>query len=395
MLNNLSTEYIPIDIDDSETGNENNKIFICAEDWVWVTSNFHSIDSGELHGLSGTSGTCVVAGCTFGTSAWVLQSISCTSTGGGPNSGYNGPTNTPNEGPNGYGTGSNPFVSAPNYTQPWENVQKCMNGFGQPNTADNTVMDLIMIDWLKANKHKAGKIQNFLGESGCSEEAQEIMLDVTSIMITNPDMDFEEAILQYLEINPDAYAIEGPDITITNMTEYLNCLDTSSSALNANITLYVDEPTENSNNVFGVDGVGHAFISIQQGSNIVSFGFYPQYSIPSFFTPVIGVMGDNSNTTYDVSLSIANISPEVLQTIIDHAIAYSNSDYNLNGNNCTDMAISMANLLGLPIPECNANPLVFFGSTPGRLGQHIRNMNLPSGTTMDNSGGISPNNNCN
>lgn len=55
----------------------------------------------------------------------------------------------------------------------------------------------------------------------------------------------------------------------------------------------------------------------------------------------------------------------------------------------------MGNLAGLPIPECNANPVCFFGSTPGRLGEYIRNTELPDGVSRNTDGGNSPTNNCN
>ncbi len=395
-LNSLSTKYTSISFDELGFVSESNKMmyFICTETWLWLGAVDHN---GLLHGAP-RNGICKVSGCNYRESGYVLQSSSCVATTGTGNPNNNGPTTTPNEGPNGYGTGSNPFVSAPNYTQPWENVQKCMNGFDQPNTVDNTVMDSLAINWLKANKHKAGNIQNFLGESGCSEDAQEIMLDVTSIMITNPNMDFEEAFEQYFMNNPDIIVIDGPDVIIEDMEEYLNCFNTQSGASNAKVTVSVDEPLEDSVLIWTVgDGVGHTFITIEQGDNIASFGFYPLYSLPSLFTPVQGVMGDNSNTEYDVSLIISNISPSDLQLVIEHAINYANLEYDLNWNNCTDMGISMANLIGIPIPECNANPITFFGSTPGRLGRYIRSLStpLPDNVERNKSGGNSPSNNCN
>ncbi|MFI0429473.1 hypothetical protein [Mariniflexile sp. HMF6888] len=187
--------------------------------------------------------------------------------------------------------------------------------------------------------------------------------------------------------------VEGPDKPITNMADYLKCLDPTQSAT---LTIYVNEPDNNSTNLLGPDGVGHTFVSIQQGNNIASFGFYPVYGIPSLITPVDGVMGDNSNTEYDVSLTINNVSPSNLQKIINRAISYSISDYSLEQQNCTDMGIDLGNLAGLPIPECNANPIYFYGSTPGRLGEYIRNLSSPpSGVTRNTNGGNSPSNNCN
>jgi len=205
-------------------------------------------------------------------------------------------------------------------------------------------------------------------------------------------------------VNPTVY-VEAPDTSINNMSDYLDCFDTSQSGQDAKITIYVDEPVDGSNELVGADGVGHAFVSIQQGNNIATFGFYPISSLLSLYVSVDGIMGDNSNTTYDVSITIDNVPTTEftngtfstpLQSIINHVIAFSNSNYDINGQNCTDLAIDIANMAGLPMPPCNANPIYFYGSTPGRAGEYIRNLTtLPTGVTKDLDGGISSDNNCN
>ena len=187
--------------------------------------------------------------------------------------------------------------------------------------------------------------------------------------------------------------VEGPDTPIENMSDYLNCFNTGIDAPSSKITIYVDEPTNNSDALYGSDSVGHTFVSIQQGNNIASFGFYPENSLLSFFTSVDGVMGNNSNTAFDVSLTIENISPTTLQSIINMSISF--SDYDLGGQNCTDLAIDLANIAGLDMPECNANPLYFYGSTPGNAAEYIRNLTLPSNTSRNTNGGTSSDNNCN
>ncbi|WP_417196168.1 hypothetical protein [Bizionia sp.] len=392
-LNNLSTKYTAISFDELGFVIESNKMmyFICTETWLWLGSVDHS---GQLHGAP-RNGVCKVSGCNYRESGYVLQSSSCVATTGTGNPNNNGPTNTPNEGPNGYGTGSNPFVSAPNYTQPWENVQKCMNGFDQPNTMDNTVMDLIMIDWLKANKHKAGKIQNFLGESGCSEEAQEIMLDVTSIMIANPNMDFEEALEQYFMDNPDIIIIEASDDPIVDLEDYLNCFDTNSPA---NITIYADQPNPNNPQwpISISDRVGHAFINIEQGNYNVTFGFYPNEGI-GYFSPVDGTMENDEYHSYDVSVTI-EIDGDTLGDLITHSISFSLTDYVLQDVNCTSFVISASNIIGLDVPlsSCIGNYGIGTGPTPGMFGEYIRNMDLPQGCTRNPNGGNAPTENgCN
>lgn len=183
-----------------------------------------------------------------------------------------------------------------------------------------------------------------------------------------------------------------PEKIITNMDEYINCFNTSQ---NASLTIYVNEPIDGTNYLIGRDRVGHTFVSIEQGNNIASFGFYPDSPLSSLFQGTQGVMEDNSNTDYDVSLTINNISPNNLQKIINLAKSYAISDYHLAQRNCTDMGIALGNLAGLPIPECDANPIWFFGSSPGELGKYMRNLTLTNGVTRNSNGGDSPSNNCN
>lgn len=274
------------------------------------------------------------------------------------------------------------------------------------------ISDPDIIDWIeyKRNWSKAQAVYDFLEDNNCGAfisnsssttdctEIINLATEVLNIMMANPNMGFVNAFEEYFTENPEVLVVEGPDIAIDNMEDYLDCFDTNNGALNAKITISVDEPVENSTAVYSTnDGVGHTFITIEQGDNVASFGFYPLYSLPSLFTPVTGVMGNNSNTEYDVSITVNNISPSILQLVIQHAINYADLEYDLHWNNCTDMGISIANLIGLSIPECNANPLVFFGSTPGRLGEYIRNLStpLPNNVDKDEIGGNSPNNNCN
>lgn len=189
------------------------------------------------------------------------------------------------------------------------------------------------------------------------------------------------------------YAVEAVQDPIENMEDYLDCFDTTQSA---SLIIYVNEPTDGTSNLISIrGGVGHTFVSIQQGSNIATYGFYPENSLSNLVRGTQGVMEDNSNTEYDVSITINNISPSDLQKIITLSKSYSISDYHLSQRNCTDMGIALGNLAGLPIPECNANPIYFFGSTPGRLGEYMRNLTLPIGVTRNITGGNSPDNNCN
>lgn len=392
----------PIDIDMSilnNNGQLRTEQMVCIEIWDWVPC-----DEGELTGCYGEefvliSLQCLGGGGTGGNNTGDGEN----NTGDGSNNTGEGEENNSENGPSGTGTGNgtsgttiptHPYITTP---VPLTLKQK-LEGMFELSTPAHLL-------WAGKdnNMEDADKLLSFVLNI-CSEDStpetcqqgKDIGQAVLDILVADNTLNFEDAFEQFFIENPDVLVVEGPDIAIDDMEEYLDCFDTTLLAPNAKITIYVDEPVENSTSVFSLnDGVGHTFITIEQGGNVASFGFYPLYSLPSLFTPVTGVMGNNSNTVYDVSLSIDNISPSDLQLIINHAVNYANLNYDLHWNNCTDMGISVANLVGLPISDCNADPLVFFGSTPGRLGQYIRNLtSLPNGVTKNDEGGVSPNNNC-
>lgn len=197
----------------------------------------------------------------------------------------------------------------------------------------------------------------------------------------------------------------SPDEEITNMVDYLSCFDLTQGAT---LTIYADQPVTGSHSIFSFsETVGHAFISIKQGTKIKTFGFYPQCSpcslIPNYATPmptdflsVNGVFGNDQNHSFDVSLS-TTINSIQLTNIVNGVIAVvqSNPMYNLGNMNCTDIAINIfESQTSIDIPSCES-PGIWVGQTPGTLGQIIRNLILPTGTTRNTTGGNAPPNSSN
>ncbi|MGB1210234.1 MAG: hypothetical protein ACPG41_02360 [Lacinutrix venerupis] len=331
---------------------------------------------------------------------------------GNPTTNNTNNTNTSNNNyGNGYTNGSNSVTTTP--------ISPTAMLIFELSNALNLTPEMTAWLEIKTNWAKGQYIKKFLEEQGgCflldiqgnttspeCQQAASIAEAILILMMNDTGLTFEDAIILYVFGEQVEIIVEGPDTPIENMSQYLDCFDTSQSGQDAKITIYVDEPVDGSNALVGADGVGHTFISIEQGENIATFGFYPVYGLPSLYYSVDGIMGNNSNTTYDVSITIDNVSTTdfnngeftyPLLSIINHIIAFSNSNYDINGQNCTDLGIDIANLAGLPMPTCNANPIYFFGSTPGRAGEYIRNLTpLPEGVTKDTDGGVSPDNNCN
>lgn len=77
---------------------------------------------------------------------------------------------------------------------------------------------------------------------------------------------------------------------------------------------------------------------------------------------------------------------------------YSNNqgqNYNLSNNNCTDLAISTLNHIGLSIPDSYGSWPFGGGSNPGNLGEEIRDYNHTNYQYQKNeAGGYAVSSNC-
>lgn len=192
------------------------------------------------------------------------------------------------------------------------------------------------------------------------------------------------------EITPEV----SPETPIYDIRGYLKCFNLNQSA---KVTIHSDQPLANSGTPYTITpfSVGHSFITIKQGNEIMTLGFYPE-SGTGFFLPTKGIMGNDSSHSYDVSISL-NVSPAQLSSIIEFSVEYNigtgNYQYDLDTNNCTDFAIQVGNIAGLDLPECNSSWPLGGGSSPGQFGQYLRTITLPQGATRNTSGGTAPSNN--
>ena len=248
-------------------------------------------------------------------------------------------------------------------------------------------------------------------ENWYANQPQEFQDEASSYLNTNNfTNESKEEIKNIIDILDDGMVdgepvLVGPNDPIDDMEEYLSCFNTS---LGATITIYADQPKTGGHNVWTYyNSVGHAFITIQQGDNIASFGFYPQCSPcsldPNNLTPnpfdffsTPGVFGNDQGHDYDVSLSIP-ISSTGLASLINGTISIAENSpmYNIGSLNCTDIAIIiLEGNTSVNIPSCES-PGLWQGQTSGTLGEIIRNMTTPAGGIKNTTGGNAPNNNCN
>lgn len=186
----------------------------------------------------------------------------------------------------------------------------------------------------------------------------------------------------------------SPDKPIADMNEFLECFDVSKEA---SFSIFVDEPSPGSgdtwttswNGIKPVAVVGYTFISISQGGNVSTFGFYPKGEDVSPRNPKdLAAFGNDGGEKFSASLS-TNITASQLKKIIDLAVKNS-SDYHLDNFNCTDFALKAANISGFNLSSCDGLWPGGGGSNPGTLGSEIRNKSLKNGQSKNTTGGKAP-----
>ncbi len=185
----------------------------------------------------------------------------------------------------------------------------------------------------------------------------------------------------------DVFLELGPDIPILNMIEFTDCISIFQSAV---VTVYADQPVRNNSTpISSTLDVGHAFVSITQGTTSITFGFYPQEEGKGALSGP-SQMGNDGGRNYDVSIS-RTVSSDILVHILNASINYANT-YRLNDYNCTDFARQIGNIAGMGIEDAWG---IFPGTTtggenPGKLGEVIRGMSNNGGNTINRSGGNAP-----
>ena len=189
------------------------------------------------------------------------------------------------------------------------------------------------------------------------------------------------------EEKEEAPVPDRPDHPISDNKCFFSTVDLNKGAT---LTIYVDEPIPGTGEVVKGLNVGHTFIGITQGENQYTYGFYP--NVPGYKTVTndnfSSVLGKDDRHTFSVSFS-AEISPEQLQKIIDLSKKSYGRQYNLSYSNCTDFAISVANLANITLPYCKGTWKGGGGSAPGVLGNALRNSPAFKGK-INTSGGKAP-----
>jgi hypothetical protein len=152
---------------------------------------------------------------------------------------------------------------------------------------------------------------------------------------------------------------------------------------------------------------GGIFISLEQGSVVKTFGFYPNtaYSYPTTGCGVNGrthntnlaVQGEirnNSELIYSVSISkvINSFQFQNLQMYLSNTGNPNFYNYSLNSFNEVHYALGALNTIGITTTYQNiggANNYQY-PTTPYQLGQNLKTLTAPPGTTINLNGGVTP-----
>ena len=190
------------------------------------------------------------------------------------------------------------------------------------------------------------------------------------------------------EKKEEAPVIYRPTHPISDNKCFFSTVDLNKGAT---LTIYVDEPKPGTGEVVKWINVGHTFIGITQGENQYTYGFYP--NVPGIRTIGNGnfpsVLGKDDGHTFSVSFS-AEISPEQLQKIVELSQKSYGRQYNLSYSNCTDFAISVANLANITLPYCKGTWIGGGGSAPGVLGKALRDSSTFKNKVNTNGGTAPP-----
>jgi hypothetical protein len=174
---------------------------------------------------------------------------------------------------------------------------------------------------------------------------------------------------------------------INNINDYLKCFNLTQPAT---FTIYVDQPTTNSNDAWSGNAldpnVGHTFISIKQGGTRRVLGYYPSTAVGLSDPSSPGSFENDGAHVYDVAISI-NINTSQLTNLINYIKTKASSTYNLNTFNCSDFGMGASSIAGMPLGSAYGSWGFGGGDNPGQLGQNIRNMPTPTGAVKTTTTG--------
>lgn len=199
-----------------------------------------------------------------------------------------------------------------------------------------------------------------------------------------------------------------PNNIIANIKNYMDCFSAGSTDTYT-VTLAVEQPvpgtrqpwTWSTTGLGGISSgnnpvnVGHTFLIFTenpgQWATTRNVGFYPTTMVIPGSPSSPGVLNNDDNTGYNISLTVTVSSSQFFAMLNYMYQATNTNTYNLNSNNCTDFAVDAMDYGGISIPTRVGSWIGGQGLDPGDLGEDIRGMQLSSNMTRSTSGGPHPN----
>ncbi|OKS86089.1 hypothetical protein [Mucilaginibacter polytrichastri] len=145
------------------------------------------------------------------------------------------------------------------------------------------------------------------------------------------------------------------------------------------LLFHVKQPVPGRRKVFHWSNTGHTFITLikyndDSTSVTRSFGFYPKKDNILSATPLApttsAVFKDDGGHNWDEVVG-KFISRHKFKRVLKLVSRFSETDYQLSTNNCTDFAISAATIAGIYISNTKAKWPLGSGNNPGATGQSI------------------------
>ena len=367
--------------------------------YVLVETTHHC--TGIAHDYSGVFDDCWVCGRPSSSQdTWVTSEVlmvSCTNSGGSGGY-YSGETGTDSNSSN-YNTNNNGGQTASNNQDSSSSDSTSYTGTGMVVTLPDYVMELAYaLDIAQP------------GDTSCFSPAffdwynntyahlkTEQITDILAFLNQYPDnpeaQEFAMVAMETLENNLIDSIGDIPVVTPPNAADIVNMLECFDLNQDATVTIYVEQPLPGSPTTSYLLNPGHIFVSIEQGTNIAVFGYYPEEGVNPLTGDIedSGIIADNAGHEYDVSIS-TSISADQLTDIIAYSIDAPET-YNLNTYNCSDFGIEIGNISGLELPDADGTWINGGGSNPGVLGEYIRNLPNSLDYNTNTTSGVAPENN--
>ncbi|MGE8525340.1 hypothetical protein [Chryseobacterium rhizosphaerae] len=167
------------------------------------------------------------------------------------------------------------------------------------------------------------------------------------------------------------------------------------------LVIHVDQPGKGGDrDIYEPGDSGHAFITLNRKNtdgttDTKTFGFYPY---PQSVNPIAseenGKIKDNTGHEQEV-VQTRPITEKNFNDMLDFVESKKNTKYDLNTNNCTDFVINAVAVAGVKLPKTKGSFKGFSGTSPGNLGEDLReqNKNIRKGKSPEGNSTTSRNKN--